>query len=279
MKNFFLTIHYIFLVNIFLFFDMEHCVQATMLYGSDSDTGALYLIDTTTAESVEVGSFGVSGYMAGLAYDADNDIMYGTTTSTNKLYSIDYSTGSATFIGDLNASYMHSLAYDNSTNTLFGAYGGFDEYEGLYQIDVTTGNATFIGNIDNYSDSIHGLAIHPETYDLYGVLGGRGSTKALFQIDKNTGTGTLLYEYDIPNFSSLAFMSDCTLYATDNWSGNLYTLDISNGSTNLIGNTGLGNPLGLTSIPEPTTMVLLGFGCLSLFSRKKRNCHKRNKHP
>lgn len=276
MKKTFLTIHYIFLLNLFLIFGMEHCVQATMLYGSDSDTGALYLIDTTTAESVEVGSFGVSGYMAGLAYDADNDIMYGTTTSTNKLYSIDYNTGSATLIGSLNVTLMHGLAYDNSMDTLFGTYGGLQD-SGLYQIDVTTGNARLICNLGSYN-SIGGLAIHPQTYDLYGVTSGRSGSAALFKIDKNTGTGTLLYEYTNANMTGLAFLPDGTLYATDNWSGNLYTLDISNGSTNLIGNTGLGNPLGLTSIPEPTTMVLFGFGCLSLFSRKKRNCHKRSKH-
>ena len=115
------------IVGIFL---MIHCLSLgselyaeAILYGSDADNQKLYTIDATNASAIEVGSFGVGGYMAGLAYDADNDIMYGTTTLTDKLYSIDYTTGGATFIGDLGVTLMHGLAYDNSTDMLFGVFG------------------------------------------------------------------------------------------------------------------------------------------------------------
>jgi hypothetical protein len=93
----------------------------------------------------------------------------------------------------------------------------------------------------------------------------------LYKIDKNTGIGTLLYEFTSSSLTGLTFSPDGTLYAIDNRFGNLYTLDISSGSSNLVGNTGLGNALGLTSIPEPTTILLVGFGGLGLFLRKNKN--------
>ena len=196
--------------------------------------------------------------------------MYGTTTDTNKLYSIDYRTGKATEIGKLNAPLIHGLAYDESTDMLFGTYGEPSNNH-LYQIDVTTGNATIIGDI-GINQLISGLAIHPETHELYGVMGGRGisPTSYLTKIDKNTGAGTLLYEYHSCRLTGLTFSPDGTLYAIDNSMGNLYTLNISSGASNFIGNTDLGNPLGLASIPEPATLIMFGLGSFGLFSLKRR---------
>jgi len=256
----------VFLIILFLGLDSE-LYATVMLYGSDAETQELYIIDTTDAGTTRVGYFGVEGNMAGLAYDSDNDIMYGTTTATDKLYSIDYTTGQATLIGDLGVSLIHGLAYDNSTDVLFGTFGE-SRGDGLYQIDVSMGNSTLIGHIghfyDDHLNTVHGLAVHPQTNDLYGIIGGLGNVSALIRIDKTTGSGTFLYEYGIVNLSGLTFLPDGTLYATDNWSGDLYTLDISSGSMQLIGNTGFGNALGLTSIPEPATIMLLGLGGLIL---------------
>lgn len=273
MKRNISAIRSIFLVNLFLVFVMGNCSLATMLYGSDSDTGALYLINGENAETELVGYLEIEptlfydGILAGLAYDSENDIMYGTTTDTNKLYSIDYVTGKATEIGKLNASLIHGLAYDDSTDTLYGISADSTNNH-LYQIDVTTGNASIIGDIG--IALIRGLAVHPETYDLYGVTSGRGGLCYLTQIDKNTGNGTLLYEYASLNMAGLTFGPDGTLYTTDNWTGNLYTIDLSNGSTHLIGNTGLDNALGLTYVPEPTTIILLGLGGINFILRRKR---------
>jgi hypothetical protein len=258
---------------IILCLSLDSVLYATvMLYGSDADTQELYIIDTSDAGTTKIGSFGVEGVMAGLAYDTDNDIMYGTTTVTDNLYSIDYTTGQATLIGDLGVSLIHGLAYDNSTDVLFGTFGE-SRGDGLYQIDVTTGSSTLIGHIghfyDDHLNTVHGLAVHPQTNDLYGVIGGPDDVSALIKIDKTTGSGTFLFEYGIVNLSGLTFLPDGTLYATDNWSGDLYKLDISSSSTQLIGNTGLGNALGLTSIPEPATIMLLGLGGLILLRGRK----------
>jgi len=258
---------------IILCLSLDSGLYATvMLFGSDTDTQELFIIDTTDAGTTKVGSFEVEGVMAGLAYDANNDIMYGTTTRTDKLYSIDYTTGNAALIGDLGASFMHGLAYDNSADILFGTYGS-SEGDGLYQIDVSTGNSTLIGNIghfyEDHLNTVSGLAVHPLTNDLYGIIGGPDNVSALVKIDKTTGSGTFLYEYSIPNLEGLTFLQDGTLYATDNWSGNLYLLDILSDSTQLMGDTGLGNALGLTSVPEPATIMLMGLGGLIVIRRRK----------
>ena len=151
----------------------------------------------------------------------------------------------------------------------------------MYQIDVSTGNSTLIGNIghfyDNHYDTVHGLAIHPITNDLYGVIGGPSDVSALVRINKTTGSGTFLYEYSMVNMAGLAFLPDGTLYVTDNWSGNLYTLDISSGSTQFIGDTDLGNALGLTSVPEPTTVLLFALGSLAVVRCGRLNRANKNR--
>lgn len=269
MKNLNLATVIVLAIVILLSFSSSVIADA-ILYGSDSDTQNLYAIDTTTTQTTLVGSFGVAGYMAGLAYDSDKDIMYGTTTGTNNLYSIDYKTGDTTLIGSLGVGLIHGLAYDNSSNTLFGAFGNVPT-GGLYRIDVNTGNTDLIGSIGvsiNWGEHVHGMAIHPQTKELYGVMGGPSQSSGLVIIDKNTGEGTLLHEYSMPNLSGLAFLDDETVYASDNWSGNLYKLNITDGSTQLIGNTGLGNLLGLTVVPEPCSLLLLGLGAIALRKRK-----------
>ena len=149
-----------------------------ILFTTDTHTQNLHTLDPANGSSTLVGSFGVSGYMAGLGYDPANDILYGTTTATDKLYSINYSTGAASFIGDLGVTLMHGLAYDSSSTKLYGAFGE-RQGDGLYEIDVSNGSATLIGHIgffhSNHSNTVHGLAVHPVTGALYGSVSGPAS--------------------------------------------------------------------------------------------------------
>jgi hypothetical protein len=85
----------------------------SILYATDAMTQQLYTLSRTDASPTLIGSFGVPGAMAGLAYDAGNDILYGSNTVTSSLYSINRSTGSATLIGPFGVGLMHGLAFDN----------------------------------------------------------------------------------------------------------------------------------------------------------------------
>jgi len=246
-----------------------------ILFTSDSATQKLHAVDPTTGTSTFVGDFGVGGYMAGLGYDPQNDILYGTTTLSGNLYSINYSTGKANLIGNLGFTLMHGLAYDVSTATLYGSQG-YDEGDGLYEIDVTTGEATLIGHTgffhSDHRNTVGGLAVHPETDVLYGAVSGPASNwGALIEIDKLTAQGTLIAEWT-PHITGLAFHPEShILYGIDNWSGNLYTIDITTGKPMLVGPTGLDNPLGLEFVPEPAMLLLLGLGGLMIRKSKFKN--------
>ena len=54
----------------------------SILYSTDAGTQQLYTLSRADAATL-IGSFGVPGVMAGLAYDGGHDILYGSTTSTN----------------------------------------------------------------------------------------------------------------------------------------------------------------------------------------------------
>ena len=251
-----------------------------MLVTVDADTGTLYSIDPETAAVTRIGHTGLdeNDIVAGLAYDPAGDMLYATTTRTDKLYSLDYTTGQATLIGDLSAGLMHGLAYDPCTARLLGTFGE-SKGDGLYSIDVTTGAATLIGHIgyfhEDHLNTVHGLAVHPETGTLYGIVAGPASDwSALIEIDKETAQGTWIGEQS-DHFSGLAFDAETkVLYGINNWTSDLYTIDIRTGATTLIGSTGLGNPLGLEDIviiPEPATVGLLALGILALRRRTSRS--------
>ncbi len=249
-------------------------VAEPIMFAADTGTDLLNRIDAADASATPVGPFGVDGFMAGLGYDSRNDILYGTTTYTDNLYSIDCSTGNATLIGSLGVELIHALEYDDSTATLFGAWGTQDG-DGLYEIDTSTGAATLIGHIGffhpDHTNSVAGLAIHPDTGTLYGAIGGPAfDWGALIEIDIATAQGTLVAEYT-QHIAGLAFHPETNvLYGIDNWDGALYTIDVNTGQTTLVGDTELGNALGLAITPEPTSFSLLALAAALGIGRRRR---------
>ena len=66
--------------------------RADALYTVDTegtDGQTLHTLSTADGSSTLVGSLGVGGYLAGLAYDPVDRVLYGTTSETENLYSID----------------------------------------------------------------------------------------------------------------------------------------------------------------------------------------------
>ncbi len=263
-----------FLVSFAGVFKETTALAQPVLYASDSQTNSLFTLDPADGSAALVGPFVVTQIIAGLGYDAENDILFGTSTVTDSLYSIDRSTGYASWIGNLGAELMHALEYDASTDTLFGAFGA-SAGDGLYTIDTSTGTATLIGNIgffnSNHLNTVHGLAVHPDTGVLFGSVSGPAfDWGALIQIDKATGQGTLVGEFT-QHIGSLAFHPDRNvLYGMDSWADELYTIDITSAQTTLIGPTGLGKAPGLAFTPEPASLVLLAAGGLLAIGRRRR---------
>ena len=138
--------------------------------------------------------------------------------------------GTMTLIGG-NGTVCNGLAYDDNSETLYGAtYGTGSD---LYIIDPTTGNGTLVGNIN--AGIIIGMACDNEG-NLYGVDLGDDN---LYAIDPATGAGTVIGPLGI----NLNYAQDAeydkdgeTLYLSAyTASGELYTCDTATGSTTYIG--------------------------------------------
>jgi len=70
---------------------------------------------------------------------------------------INTSTGAATSVGALGFPFVRGLAFDPSTNTLYGSDFSTDE---LLTISTSTGAATSVGALG--FELVHGLAVVPE---------------------------------------------------------------------------------------------------------------------
>lgn len=254
--------------------------HAAILLTSDSTTGTLQSLDPATGAATPIGSFGAGvRTIAGLAYDAATNRLYGTATDTGNLYRINPATGAPTLIGPLGGGdlFMHALAFDPGTGKLFGAYGPSEQNE-LYEINPQTGAASRIGTIGFFtaapSQSVSGLAVHPVTHELYGSLSGPGETGGLVRINKATGAGTLIGPS--ARISGLAFHPDtAVLYGIDNGLFStspdaLYTVNLTSGAATLVGRPGLGNPLGLEFLPEPSGGVIAFIAALGCLARPRR---------
>ena len=255
------------------------CGSAAQLYASDTATQELFILSTTDGSSTRVGSFGVAGSMASLAYDSRDDVLFGTTSDTDQLYSINRQTGSATLIGSLGVERMNSLAYDDINSMLYGA-STLDS--SLHSISALTGQATRIGPIGRFGFAglVTGLEFNPFNNTLYGCLYAVApGVGGIVTIDTVTGQGTLVAQSRV--FSSIAFHPDTgVLYASDQGLGlepdALYTVELSTGIATLVGRTGLGNSHGIdfVQVPEPATIGVLSLALIGCAAWRSRNCRR-----
>jgi len=162
----------------------------------DGDTyldDTIWTIDITDGSMTEIGDYGLTESLNGLAYDDSTETLYGCT-GTN-LYTVDISTGAATLVGSMGTSGLFVAIASDGEGSLYGVDLGDDS---LYSINPSTGEATLIGD---------------------------------------TGIGNLNYAQD------MAFDKDNDLLYlaayTELNNGELYECDVTDGSTTLIGAFGV----------------------------------------
>lgn len=162
---------------------------------------------------------------------ADNT-WYVSEYGANTLGTIDPSDGTYTVIGSFGVG-INALAYDNSTNTMYGA--GYDgtTYSLLYTINLATGAATLIGTAE--AGVIIGLACNTS-----GTLYAADIVdNNLYSIDKTTGAATVVgtlgidiayaqdLEYD--NENDVLYLAGYTSLAS------LYIVNPATGAATLVG--------------------------------------------
>ena len=247
------------------------------LYGSleESSNGvlssSLVVIDTTSGAVSRVGAFGA--IILDMAYDIHTDTLYGVGGGDG-LYSIDRSTGAASLIDSLSGvNFIWGLAYDSHSQRLFAADTGFDD--NLYEVNVNTGVATIVGSLGISSNSVaRSLTFDPMTGVLYLIV--EGPEGGLYRVDQATGAASLIgrsnsllccnervLELDTEKNQLLAINTPWT-------ASPLLSVDQQTGSASLLTElTGVGSGAirgaafvgpNTTSVPEPSSLVLLGLG-------------------
>jgi hypothetical protein len=161
------------------------------------------------------------------------------------LGTIDPSSGTYAVIGGFGAG-INAMAYDNSTNTMYGAgYDGVSNSQ-LYTINLATGAATLVG--DAGAGIIIGMACNTG-----GTLYAANLDANLYTINKSTGAPTLVgpmglsinysqdLEYD--NENNVLYLAGYTSLAS------LYTVDPATGATTLVGDFPAGTEMCGFAIP------------------------------
>ena len=130
-------------------------------------------IDVTTGIATDIGSVGI-GAVSGMTFDGSGTL-WGATINNQQLVTIDTATGAGTAVGDIEGELfdrLHGLAYDPSTDTLFGVtdFGSgetIDHVTSLVRVDRDTADITFI---DGFGfDGSEALAFESQSGLLYGV--------------------------------------------------------------------------------------------------------------
>jgi len=228
------------------------------------DSGrALYKLDPATGARASIGTVtSNASTTAGLALDISTNTVYLTSTGNDSLFTLNVATGAATLVGAYGDStlVMHGLEYHWVNNTLYGASNG-----SLYTIDRTTGVATLVGATG--VTSFMNLCYVPTTNTMYASINGvttGGPQDSWYSIDVSTGAATLIGSYApaATNINGLAYdVETDTIYAVDNTTHNLYTVNRATGQVTTIGNFGSANMLGLVWLPGTGTYAGFAAGC------------------
>jgi len=102
--------------------------------------------------------------------------------------------------------------------------------EDLYEIDIPAGTSTLIGDMGVFMTDI---ALDPTTGNLWGI-----TFTQLYSIDKTNANVVLIGSLGTGDSNALTFGDDGTLYEAGNSSTDLRTVDLTDGSTTVVGNIG-----------------------------------------
>lgn len=247
--------------------------QADILYGStgganSSGGGRVYRIDTVAQTAVLVGDTGfdraggIEYHNSGLLY-----VAAGGSAGPGTLMTFNPGNGSTNVIGPIGSVQgVDALAFDSSGTLWGGAWTGSNG--ALVTIDPATGNVLTTVNMTGSGNAfVAGLAYRSDG-TLYGSRGNAGGRQDdTVTINTITGAHTPFGTFDTV-ISDLAFGPSGTLYGSGT-NGDIYSIDSVTGSKTFLFSTGIGNLSGLTAIPAPGALAVLGLGLAGLVRRRR----------
>lgn len=217
----------------------------------------LATVDVATGATTVLGSTGVA--LTDIAFSPTGDL-FGISFSA--LYRVNSTTGATTLVGGLGAvsGTANALVF-GSDGTLYMAGNT------LYTVNTLTGASTAIGSGIGYQSG-GDLAF------VGGSLYMASSGNQLIQVNVGTGAGTLIGSLGVPNMFGLATPDNATLYGVAGQT--VYLVNTGTGAATFqstFSPTLAGGAFGLSflteaggggTVPEPTTLALVGIGLLGL---------------
>ncbi len=197
----------------------------------------LYKLDPDTLAFTKVADFQGCNGVIDIAIDKDG-VMYGTTSGA--LWLIDSTTAACTHIAG--GAYPNSLSLvpkgtvDPNEEALVG-YNGSD----YVRIDTTTGKVSPIGSLGDNGYASSGDIVSVIGGGTYLTVNGGGCNDCIIQVDPTTGAMmNMIGPLGHQSVFGLAFWAG-TAYGFDD-SGQLFSIDLSNGSTTSIPKGGFDVP-------------------------------------
>ena len=190
---------------------------------------------------------------------------YLVANSNNTLVQVDINTGAEAVVASgITGGAIRAIAYQKNINTLYVANGN---RLGAYNtLTNTYSNIGPFGSVNGTAASVDGLALHPFTRELYGSVRNTGGADLLIKIDP--ATGSRIANAFGPGIDFLTIQTtgsnDIGDIAFDPTTGDLFgianrgnsnsdqlvRINVSNGSTSLVGNLGVNRVEGLSAFND-----------------------------
>lgn len=215
--------------------------------GRGGHQSTLYKIDLTTGSTTGLGVITVQGNdnldVEALEFNPVDDYLYALVKSPGngrdglvkiQLTADKNSVAQVTYIGgnaSTNITNLAGFTFDkNGTLYMAAKSPNGGNKTGLYTIDLATGNTTFLGDS---TSSLGGLTFQVGSEKLYG-LGKQGNNSILYEL--NPANGSIISQVNVSGVNNQAQLegfastSNGELWAVDNLTGKLYTINSTTGA-------------------------------------------------
>lgn len=248
---------------------------SAQLFGSDNNGNYFSIDEGSGAATIITGDDSTYNFLGGateIEINPGTGMGYAQNPNGSLLgNTFDALTGASTSASVPTVGAFNGLEYVG--NTLFGVYIISPQTPSvLATLDPTTGASVDVG-LTGLNGAVNGLAYDGASGIMYGSTSANtlGPTSWLVAIDLGTGAATPIGDMGIV-VGSIEFGSNGQLYGGGGQanSGQIFTIDTGTGVSTFLGDTGLGTTVtGLSLLPAPGTLALLGLGGLCVTRRRR----------